>query len=139
MGDVDVKTLDKAVSEAVKNIQLPATDETMLKVIFEQMSKECGKVEYARLYRPCGDSIVVSEYPLVLKQCVDEMDVVFLCGKQFFMYLVYDALKFVDVYTGRSVSVVFNIRSYSLKQYSSQNSIPTERLKNPDQAGNPIF
>ncbi|MCI4409714.1 MAG: hypothetical protein JHC26_11535 [Thermofilum sp.] len=139
MEDVGVEALDKAVSEAVENIQLPATDTYMLGIIFERLSKECGKIEYTRLYRPCGDNIVVSEYPLVFKQCVDEMDVLLCNDKQLFMYLKYDALKFVDVYTGKSVSIVFNIRSSSLKQDGIKNSIPTERFKNPDQAGNPIF
>jgi hypothetical protein len=119
MESASIESLDKAVSERlssiVKMIQLPVTDTALIESILLGLTRECGKIEFARDRNPFDHYTIISEYPVVSDHYVEESDIVICNNKKYAIELAYKKLKFTDLNSNKTVSVVYNIKFYMLR------------------------
>jgi len=102
----------------MRMIQLPLTDISLLETILVGLTRECGKLEFARDRNPYDHTTIISEFPMISDHYVEESDTIVCNGKKYTLDLVYKKLKFTDIYSGKTASVVYNIKFYMLRPAS---------------------
>ena len=113
------KEVSDRLAKALMYIELPATEPALLDIIITFLQKPCKKIKFVRDNNPYEYVRVINEYPLVVKHYISEVDTLECNDKPFKLYVELHELEFKDFYSGRTVSVVYSIDKFELKESNS--------------------